>query len=872
MESQGWGRINIVENDQKNDLYALVITEEEKDMIKITGTLIVCVILFYGSGSLASQKAHTESGHTQKSITTIAEDIKLLSGKGKSVSEAAERLISRGSTILVQTHRALENPETTAQQKWALILILANLSDQSSIHSILKVAEKNQDKRTQRSVLRSIKKFTRNKEIESYVYKVLNNKKNDIRVLRAALDYLADNANANDKQWAEQYSALEYDLKIRSTALYLGGMLGIEAFKDKIIETFKKRKKPTGEVHMLMGLTELTTPDEFNTLIKTDGIHLRHENIAAARHHYFLRHGDQQQKSLSASEVLHKGPGFLKYQAISYLIESRNAEALSHSWLRGDKAVKHMVQKEGLTILVDEHGARFEKNSNKSVSIQTAQHMQENVEKPPLDEFYRAIFSSLKNKDKLQFKSLAILTDAEFARHIATIAPDYKQKSGMIKQYKDQFKKSQEIILDSWNEIYRKGIQNNINWATARYVASDKQTEKYAYNKIFLMSQKGYYYKISVPTTIFIEGKWKLQSQLHWRGSKMRQDEAGKWSELAADANDAISEKELQILNNRTQAGKADVLRMLSSYENILAQYELYTILKVSVNKTDKSEALDWLIRSALNKYSKAQYELSEALNEKWHISKSQNILESSKNNLLLSANQNYIFALKKVAEHYSNGTGGFDMDLSRSITYYNKILKLDRASLGTAEANAYIFFERDIQDKIKQISSQNKGLEVGDPKALTMKALQQLEFNTIKNKQNGLKLLSQAADSGYPEAQYQLGKIYAKGNEVVKQNPEKAVALWRKASEKDQIESIEELATGYIKGKYGLKENPKQALPLADRLATYYVKHSKNHKGNAFSARVWRVHACNLEMEIARKKDPAFVVPRVKTGRCKGL
>lgn len=840
-------------------------------MSKTTGILIVCASLMYGSYSQAAENTQASSENNQDPITTIIEDIQLLSEKEK-VSEAAERLINRGTSILKQAHEALESPETGAQKRQALILILANITDQSSIIPIIKAAENHPDKIIQLSVISSFKKFAHNIEIESYVYKVLSNKNNDARVLSAALDYLANHPDNKDKQWAELYSSQAFDIRIRSTALYLGGMIGIEGFKDKIMETFKSRKKSTGEVLMLIALTELTTPEEFNTLIKTEDVHLSHDKISAARLHYLLKHGDQQQKSMSASKILHKGPRFMKQEAIRYLIETGNAEALSHSWMRGDKAVKHMLQKKGLAILVDEKGAMFTKSSNKVAAQQPAQIKPAGAEKPSIDGFYRDIFSSLKNKDRRKFKSVAMLTRAEFSRHITSIAPAYKQKSGIIKQYKDQFKKSQEIVLKAWDEIYNKGLQHNIDWAEARYVTSAKQTGKYGYNKTFLITHKGHYYKISVPTSIFIEGKWKLQSQLQWLGSKMRQNEARLWSQRAAENGDTISAKELEILNNRTKSGKIPILRMLSSYENALAQYELYGQLKISKNSHDNNEAIDWLIRSALNKYSKAQYELSQTLADKWYKTKSRDALEASKNNLLLSARQNYVLALNKVAENYVHGTGGFELDLDKAITNFKTLLALDPAMLSGQEANRYTFLQRDIEDKVVELTALASALKAGDPETLTKIALEQLEIDDITNNRNGLKMLTQAAGKQYPQAQYHLGLIYAKGREVAKKDLNKAIDLWFKASQKNHNQSRKELAYSYINGKYGIQKNAEKALPIADKLAAFYVNNPADDYYEKNSARIWRVHACNLEMEIARKKDPAFVVPRVKTGRCKGL
>jgi len=452
------------------------------------------------------------------SSESIAGDIEALSGSGESLTKAADRLIARGSIILEQAHRILGSTDASIQQKQALAIVLGIIADKRSIGPIIDEAESHHEEAGLTiSALNSLSNYERDKEIEEYVYRVLKNSKNP-RVIHDALVNFAKNPAEQDRKWADMYSTPEYDLKARSAALYLGGILGLESYKDKIMDALEQRNKSSGEGLMLMGLAALTTPKEFNVLVKKDGINLQRENIDIARLSYYLRNGNEGQQRHAAKQILHHGYRFLKKDAINLLIDKRDADALAHAWLNNDKAVRNMVLRSGLIITIDENGAAF---ADKADLVEGEKPQAGASESESREAFFRSIFLTFKNNDKDKFRSLAVINNLEYVKQLLTRAPSYKYGIGGLNESKEQLDKSRKVILDSWDTVYKEGLENNIDWAESRYVASNKNSGRYHRNTKFLIGYNGYYYRIDVPEVANMQGKLRLMSQIIWVGSNM---------------------------------------------------------------------------------------------------------------------------------------------------------------------------------------------------------------------------------------------------------------------------------------------------------------------------------------------------------------
>ena len=837
--------------------------------IKIIKVLCVYLLLTCVATTASVKLSFAAKGNGLYSSVSIENDIKTLDGTGQSVSEAAQRLIEAGSPVLEQAHAFLENKDASIQQKQALVIILGIITNENSIRYIIEAAESHRDELSLIiSAINSLSYYERNREIEEFIYGLLDDNKNR-RVMRDALVYLAQHPAEQDIQLADIYSKSETDLNVKSAALYLGGMLGMESYKNKIMETLHEREKKVGEGLMLMGLAALTTPGEFNALVKTEGMHLSHENIKIARLHYYLLRGSKDQQDQAAVEIVHEGYAFLKKDAIDYLIDNNDADALAHAWLNNDKTVKNMVNRRGLVITIDEQGARF---ADKADLVESEKSQSDSAVSEARDAFFRSIFQTFKNNDKDKFRSLALLNSVEYVRFLLTLAPAYTYEGGILKQYKIQFKESRGLVLDSWDLVYNTGLENNIEWAAARYVASNNKGGKYHQNTSFLLAYNGRYYKIEAPQIADIEGKSVLMSQLIWAGSRMDTRELLMWSQLAADENDAVAAKELKLLSNKTKSGTIPILRMLASYNSADDQYRLYELLKVSVSEKEKREAINWLRQSADNNLAHAQYELSEVLMADWYENTDAETLKEARKYLLLSVGQSSVYALKRIAEHYSIGSAGFDFDLDKAIQYNQALLDLDVKTLDKDEATLYKFFEQDIRDKLAEVEEQKVQIHKNNLQVITELALKQLDNHTVSSKRNGYIMLSEAADNNYPEAQYQLGKIYIKGDEIVPKDTARGVSLWQQASSQGHMKATEALAYGYIDGKFDIGQNVEKGLSLADKLAHYHASNLVNNDYEMDAARIWRVHACDLEIKISRMKNPAYVIPRVKTGRCKGL
>lgn len=832
--------------------------------------LILCCSIF--QTSIVYSTNEPESGDGSYSRSAIISDIEALSTKGDAEKDATLRLTSAGNHVLDPLHAALINADYSIKHKRTIVIIIGNIADKSSIKPLMQVAlAYPEDIFINTVVIMSLANYARTNEIDDFIDSYLSNDSNDPRLLQIALDFLAKQPLDKDKKWADKYSNKVYELKIRSMALYLGGLLGIESYKDKIMDTLLHRKKKTGEVYMLIGLSNLTSPEEFERLIKTDGIHLNSDKTKQARYHYYLNNGTREQKRETATRIVHEGKGVLKKDAISYLIQADDAEGLANAWLRGDKLVKNMLKYAGLTIDIGDNATVFINLSDKSKLVDDSQNKPvSDVAQSSQDDLSKAIFISFQTNNREKFISSALANKKQVNKYLATIAPAYAYKTGMLKDYKEQIKRSQESIISSWDVIYDKGVEDNIDWNAAKYVASNKYYRR-SNGWEFLITHKGRYYSIQLPELTQYDDIWRLSSSLRWNANKIRSEEYKKWSALAERNNDQVFAQELKLLSNTTKEGRIPILRMRSAYGNVVDQYKLYRVLDVSTSQDDKNEGQTWLRRAANNNYAIAQYQLSEHLMADWYESQSMDSLEEARRNLIKSTEQNYIFALKRIAEHYARGSADFDLDLLKAVEYYQKLLDLDLATLDKADQNAYRFFRRDTVDDIARLQVQQKGLEANDPVILTELALLQLNNRTIESKTKGVIMLKRAVDLSYSEAQYQLGKIYISGNEVENKNITTAIELWNKASLQNHIEATRDLAYGFIDGKHEIDKNPQKAIVLADKLATYYQKTEADHKYSD-SIRIWRVHVCNLDIEIKRNNDPSFVIPRVKTGRCAGL
>ena len=637
----------------------------------------------------------------------------------------------------------------------------------------------------------------------------------------------------------------------------------------KIMDALEQRNKSSGEGLMLMGLAALTAPKEFNVLVKKDGINLQRENIDIARLSYYLRNGNEGQQRHAAKQILHHGYSFLKKDAISLLIDHGEADALSYAWLNNDKAVRNMVLRSGLIITIDEHGAAF---ADKGDFVEAKQPQTGASGSGSREAFFRAIFLTLKNNDKNKFKSLAVINDLEYMKYILTIAPGFKYGTGVLKESKQQLDKSRKVILDSWDTVYEQGLENNIDWAESRYIASNNNSGRYHRNTKFLIGYNGYYYRIDVPEVTNMEGKLRLQSQIIWTGSNMKARELEMWSRLAEDNNDKIAAKELKLLSERTISGEIPVLKMRASYNSAVDQFRLYELMRVSENQKEKAEAISWLRRAADNKLSIAQYGLSEELIAQWLVTRNPETLKEANNYLILSAEQNHVRALNKIADHYSRGSSGFDFDLDKAILHYQALLRLDTESLGPYESAWQSFNEHNVRTRLAEVEEQKAQIQKRNPEVMTEVALMQMENHTLSSKRNGLAALIELAGSNYPEAQYQLGNIYVKGNKVAEKDIVNAVRLWQQAADQEHIKAIEALAYGYIDGKHGINRDLENGLSLADKLAQFHSSKLAYAGSEKYAARIWQVKACDLEIEIARKKDPGYILPRVKTGRCKDL
>lgn len=153
----------------------------------------------------------------------------------------------------------------------------------------------------------------------------------------------------------------EVDKDLRSMAFYLGALLSIDSFKLKIVKALQENNEPKEEGYLLIGLAALTKPEEFDSLIKD--IKVNKISASVARLYYYLNKGSEKERRAAAVEIVNRRQKFLLKDAINYLIDINDADALARHWQAKDQSVRALVGKAGYSMMVTRKGAKFVEKS-----------------------------------------------------------------------------------------------------------------------------------------------------------------------------------------------------------------------------------------------------------------------------------------------------------------------------------------------------------------------------------------------------------------------------------------------------------------------------------------------------------------------------
>ena len=288
----------------------------------------------------------------------IEQDVQALANYGNAARQAGQRLVEWGYDALNDLHAALLDPNASFPQKMQTITVLGEIGEAGSVEHILDVANNSPNSRyLYQNTLLALAKFEQTDQVTEFVDQQLVTTSRDPLIQRTALAYYAQQPTADAEQWVNKYAAPDANPDVRYAALYLGGTLGMDSVKQGIVDILQNKQKNTREYYLLLGLAEITTPEEFAQLI--DGLELSAGNVSKVKQFNLFRKGDATQKHGLAKVFISKGDSTQKRAAIDYLIENQDAEALARNWQYGDGAVRSAVKRAGYTINVDDHGASF---------------------------------------------------------------------------------------------------------------------------------------------------------------------------------------------------------------------------------------------------------------------------------------------------------------------------------------------------------------------------------------------------------------------------------------------------------------------------------------------------------------------------------
>lgn len=288
----------------------------------------------------------------------IEEDIERLKQYGAQAKQAAARLIMQGEAVIEPANRALVDPQATYPQKLQLITLLGDIGDPSSVEPILQVASASIDPYLQQNTLLALTKFESSADIRGYVDQQLAKDQQVPLITRSALAYYSQQPHPDATRWVDEYARSTVSEDIRYAALYLGGMLGMQTYKQDIVEMlYAGVANGTRQYYLLQGLVELTEPDEFHRL--TQDLDFVGNNRRKIEAYIRLRKSDNSQRTEQAEFLLARGDISQKLAAVKFLIAQKNATALAAGWKARDPFVHASLKRAGYEIEIHNGNAQL---------------------------------------------------------------------------------------------------------------------------------------------------------------------------------------------------------------------------------------------------------------------------------------------------------------------------------------------------------------------------------------------------------------------------------------------------------------------------------------------------------------------------------
>ena len=200
-----------------------------------------------------------------------------------------------------------------------------------------------------------------------------------------------------------------------------------------------------------------------------------------------------------------------------------------------------------------------------------------------------------------------------------------------------------------------------------------------------------------------------------------------------------------------------------------------------------------------------------------------------------MAAAQKHVRTMEYLAKAYQNGQYGYTVDLLKSKQLTAKLVEAYRVGSPGVEpdpqkadywSNELKHFDRLFEmagGSYQPLESLRSKADAGDAAAQYQLGRQLLVSGALDDRRRGYQLIEQAAGAGYAEAQYRLVVYYESHLHIMRNNPERGVALLTAAAEQDHLPAMGELALAYYKGRYGLPRDYRQAKQWYQRLLAVY-------------------------------------------------
>lgn len=446
---------------------------------------------------------------------SVDEDISTVLSNGADMNNAFQRLMKRGSEVLEPLHKALDKA-TTNEQKRHIISLLGFIADNGSIPRILKIAsETRMDEKFTYALFGALNKFERTSAINEYMNSILGDDSVGNILKQLALLYYADKRYADAAQWIDQYNGDDTMLELRKAALVLAARTGDRSAKNQITRLLSTQKIPVNEqrieMPLLKALIEITTNEEFSQLTMDSYVSNKYkEKLDNYRQLYS---GSSVQRAQILQKALENKLSEIQ-EVVDVLIRVDDPKPLTIPWVFGNPIIKETVHKHGLSLAIDEHGARFVDRHAQPVKATVNRGQSPKA-------IADTLITSLKNNDIELFNTISTLKEYEV--DIVEGGKTSKKVNGLYRNAKN-YSEYRSDISQSWHDVIERARKNNIDWNTIENLSIDYKILVGPYRMqitdidIRFESNKGKH-RLQLMGIILFDEIWRLTIPINWVGS-----------------------------------------------------------------------------------------------------------------------------------------------------------------------------------------------------------------------------------------------------------------------------------------------------------------------------------------------------------------